>query len=153
MQEAVSETTHADNKFSDLYLACEANDSEWVKKILRNSNVSFASLNDIESNGSTALHVAVELGHEAIIRMLLDDFGVIRHRPNRDGLTAYELAKNESVQQLFHRPLPDRLLRYAQSVSEQDDFQLYQIDSEDENQTGVSERTDDQYGDTNEEQS
>ncbi|CAF1315081.1 unnamed protein product [Rotaria sordida] len=78
--------------------------------------------------------------------MLLDDFGVIRHRPNGDGLTAYQLAKNESVRQLFYRPSEDRLLRYVQSVPEQGDLQLNLIGSEDENQTDIGDQTDDQYG-------
>jgi hypothetical protein len=133
MQEPISKMIPVNKSPSDLYLACAANDIEGVKTVCRNSSVSFASLNDIEPNGSTALHAAVESGHETIVRMLLIDFGVIRHRPNHDDFTAYQMVTSESIRKLFYRPTADRLLRYSQSVLGKDDFQLYENEYKDTN--------------------
>ncbi|CAF3680708.1 unnamed protein product [Rotaria socialis] len=56
-----------------------------------------------ETNGSTALHVAVECGHTEIVRLLLHDYGVCRHLPDSQGCTAFELAKTDKMRQLFKR--------------------------------------------------
>ena len=119
MQSTVAETTHIENELSDLYLACQTNDSEWVKKILRNPRIPSASINGIESNGSTALHIAVELEHADVIKILLFDFGVIRYRLNKNGLTAYQLARNENIRKLFYRPPEDIFSRFVHNLSEQ----------------------------------
>lgn len=109
-----------ESNVSTLYLACLTNDHELVKKILTNFNSSFSTVNDIEPNGSTALHVAAELGHTDIIKLLLNEFGVLQHRKNHDGLIAYQVAKDEDVRRLFCRPSHEQLTRFSENILEQD---------------------------------
>ena len=116
---------------TDLYLSCETGDFEQVKKICCRSNVEFVSLNQAERNGSTALHVASSFGHRDIVRFLLIEVGVVRHRLNTEGLTAYQVAKDEEVRRLFHRPLLDQMERCSQSFLNERDFQVVQCSSED----------------------
>ncbi|CAF1249555.1 unnamed protein product [Didymodactylos carnosus] len=122
---------NADGAFSELYLACESGDNEQVKNICSQADADFVSLNKIESNGNTALHIASSLGRKEIVRFLLTDVGVIRYRLNTEGLTAYQVAKDDEVRQLFRRLLPDQMDRYCQSVQDVDDVQITQYSPED----------------------
>lgn len=58
----------------------------------------------MESNGSTALHIACSQDFVDIVRILLNDNRVDRHRLNKDGRNAYQVASTEEIRQLFRRP-------------------------------------------------
>ena len=88
-------------KASDLYWACRASDLDSVRELIASSD--YTDLNRLEPNGSTALHVASHFGHTKIVRVLLHQHGVMRHRRNRHGLTAYKESANDEIHQLFHR--------------------------------------------------
>ena len=98
-------------KASDLYWASRAGDVDTVRKIL--DNTSFNDLNRLEPNGSTALHAASFFGHADVVRILLENRGVMRHRKNRHGLTAYQEAANAEIRQLFHRPDNGRFCNHS----------------------------------------
>jgi hypothetical protein len=89
-------------KASDLYWACRAGDLDSARELIASNP--FTDLNRLEPNGSTALHAASYFGHTEIVRLLLHQHGVMRHRRNRHGFTAYEEAASDEIRQLFHRP-------------------------------------------------
>ncbi|CAF4973810.1 unnamed protein product [Rotaria sp. Silwood1] len=65
--------------------------------------MSLDDINKIESNGSTALHVACYYGHYDIVKMLLDA-GASRSIRNRQfSLTAFEEAHTDQIRRLFYR--------------------------------------------------
>ncbi|CAF2820337.1 unnamed protein product [Rotaria sp. Silwood2] len=86
---------------SDLYWACRNGDIDTVQKIIASNT--YIDINCLEPNGSTALHAASFFGHTDIVRLLLHQCGVIRHRRNRHGLTAYDEAATDEIRQLFRR--------------------------------------------------
>ena len=86
---------------SDLYWASRAGDLNSVQEMI--TSHPSTDLNRLEPNGSTALHAASHFGHADIVRLLLHQHGVPRHRRNRYGLTAYEESANDEICQLFHR--------------------------------------------------
>ena len=87
---------------SDFYWACRAGDLESVRELI--ASKPFSDLNRLEPNGSTALHAASYFGHTDVVRLLLHQRGVVRHRRNRHGVTAYEEAVTNEIRQLFLRP-------------------------------------------------
>ena len=89
------------NKFSDLYKACLENDLRLVHSLLAAS--SFDMINCHEINGSTALHLAVECGHIEIVRLLLHDYGALKHLLDSQNRTAFELTQTDEIRQLFQR--------------------------------------------------
>jgi ankyrin repeat protein len=91
---------------SDLYWACRAGNVDAVRQSL--TTTSFSDLNHLEPNGSTALHSASFFGHADVVRLLLKERGVMRHRKNLHGLTAYDETVNDEIRQLFHRPNTNR---------------------------------------------
>ncbi|CAF3006700.1 unnamed protein product [Rotaria sp. Silwood2] len=100
-----NERTHGsvnNNIITDLYQACSQGNYEFVLQLLESS--SFEAINRLEANGSTALHVAVEKGYTNIVALLLDTYGIMRHLTNRDGRTAFELARTNEMRRLFQRP-------------------------------------------------
>lgn len=88
---------------SEIYEACRQGDTDLVQVLIQ-SSPDDADINRLESNGSTALHVACSHGFRDIVRLLLNDSRVDRHRRNEDGRSAYEVASSEEIRQLFHRP-------------------------------------------------
>ncbi|CAF3647160.1 unnamed protein product, partial [Rotaria sordida] len=86
---------------SDLYWACRTGDLDTVQKLI--AATPYIDINRLQPNGSTALHAASFFGHASIVRLLLHQYGVIRHRRNRHGLTAYEEADTDEIHLLFHR--------------------------------------------------
>ncbi|CAF1667248.1 unnamed protein product, partial [Didymodactylos carnosus] len=85
-----------------LYWACRGGDLDAVKEIL--SSTPFSDVNHLEPNGSTALHAASFFGHVDVVKYLLHERGIIRHRKNRHGLTAYQEASTQEIREVFHRP-------------------------------------------------
>ncbi|CAF1324257.1 unnamed protein product [Didymodactylos carnosus] len=94
---------------SNLYLACQSGKTDIVRQILE--KCSYHDLNQIEPNGSTLLHAAAMNGHQDIVRLLIEH-GCQRSVVNADRLTAYELAPNDEVRRLFHRPASSRRERF-----------------------------------------
>lgn len=88
---------------SDFYWACRNGDTELVKAL--RPGISYDQLNQLEPNGSTALHAASFYCHADVVRLLLHEYGVERHRVNRYGMTAYGEAQTEEIKKLFERPL------------------------------------------------
>lgn len=86
---------------SDLYWACRNGDLKAVKKII--ASTPYVDINRLEPNGSTALHAASFFGHTDVVELLLHQYGVMRHRRNRHGVTAYEEASTDEIRELFHR--------------------------------------------------
>ena len=52
------------------------------------------------------------------VRLLRQKRGVIRHRKNRHGLTAYDEAASDEIRQLFHRPNIDRFSSHSSDNNE-----------------------------------
>ncbi|CAF1584628.1 unnamed protein product [Rotaria sp. Silwood1] len=88
---------------SPFYCACRNGDLETVRLMLR--TISYKDLNRLELYDNTPLHAASFYGHKEIVRLLLHERNCDRSQRNRYGLTAYEVAKNDEIRQLFHRPL------------------------------------------------
>ncbi|CAF1406793.1 unnamed protein product [Adineta ricciae] len=84
-----------------LYWSCRNGDVQVTRQIL--STQDFSDMNQLEPNGSTALHAAAFFGHSQIVHLLLNEYGVIRHRKNRYELTAYQEASTNQIRQLFQR--------------------------------------------------
>jgi ankyrin repeat protein len=88
-------TLSTNQRFSDLYTACSQNDLDLVRVLLQSST--FEEINTHEINGSTALHLAVQLVHVDLVRLLLDEYGVCRHRTDSQGHTAFQLATTDEI--------------------------------------------------------
>ena len=112
---------------SDFYWACRAGDLDSVREQIASNP--FTDLNRLEPNGSTALHAACFFGHTEILRLLLHQHGVMRHRRNRHGLTAYEEAANDEIRQIFHRSANSH--RYCSEHTD-DAQQLFASDGDEE---------------------
>jgi hypothetical protein len=91
---------------SDLYRACRDGDIDFVQTLLETSS-NDTDMNCLEPNGSTPLHIACSQGHTNVVRFLLNEYGVQRHRTNKSGKTAYEMTSLEEIRQLFRRPRHD----------------------------------------------
>jgi hypothetical protein len=61
-------------------------------------------LNQLEPNGSTALHAATYFNHLDIVHLLLHVYNCQRNLRNRYGFTAYEEAQTDEMRQLYYRP-------------------------------------------------
>ena len=112
-------TSFREGVASDFYWACRHGDVYTVSQML--PSMSYEEISALQSNGSTALHVASFNGHGKIVQMLLDR-GCNRSILNRHGLTAYQEAKTDEIRNLFRRPASDQS-RYA-SYDTRDLFQL-----------------------------
>ncbi|CAF1373394.1 unnamed protein product [Rotaria sp. Silwood1] len=91
---------------SKFYWACRNGDIETVRQILSQSD--YNEINRLEPNGSTALHAAVYYGRTEVVRILLREYGVERHRRNLHNLTAFEEAADDEIRLLFMRLGTDR---------------------------------------------
>ncbi|UJR18073.1 hypothetical protein I4U23_004973 [Adineta vaga] len=92
---------------SPFYWACRAGDIQTVRKML--PNMTYEQVNQVERNGSTALHAATYHEHSHIVRLLLES-GCSRTTQNRHGLTAYQEASTDEIRALFDRPTSNRFL-------------------------------------------
>jgi hypothetical protein len=95
---------------SDIYNACRNGDIELVRALIETSPPG-TEINRTEPNGSTALQAASCYGHEDIVQLLLDDYGVSRDRKNEYGLTTYEEAATDQTRELFHQST-ERMKRF-----------------------------------------
>ncbi|CAF1473366.1 unnamed protein product [Adineta steineri] len=87
---------------SDIYKACGYNEIDYLR-ILIETSLDDAKINQLESNGSTVLHLACSKGYTDIVRLLLNDRRVDRHQTNINGQTAYQVASTDEIRQLFPR--------------------------------------------------
>jgi hypothetical protein len=83
---------------SSLYFACRNGDVKTVTNLL--SQLTKDDLDQIEPNGSTALHAASYYGHTAIVRLLLNR-GCSTTIQNKFDKTPMDEAANEEIHQLF----------------------------------------------------
>lgn len=90
---------------SPLYWACRNGDTTTVKKML--PSLTYEQVNQMEQNGSTALHAASFYNQPEIVKLLLEN-GCSRTTLNFNGVTAYQEAANDEIRVLFNRPTSDR---------------------------------------------
>jgi hypothetical protein len=101
-------------KCSDFYLACRNNKIEEVKKFLE--SISEDEIDQIEPNGSTALHAASYYGHADIVRLLLET-GADRAIPNKFKCLPFDEASTDEIKELFLRiPNSNRLIMNTGAV-------------------------------------
>jgi ankyrin repeat protein len=92
------------NDISKIYLACRNGDVDYVKEYLKNLS-SNESANHFESSiKSSLLHTSSYHGHREIVKLLLDH-NCDRSLVNAHGITAYEVAANDEIRQLYKRPI------------------------------------------------
>ena len=84
--------------FSELYSACRNGDVDTVTKIL--PKLTLKEIEQVESNGSTALHAACHYGHKKIVQLLLSRGPNVSIR-NKYGNTAEDEAANHEIKALF----------------------------------------------------
>jgi len=92
---------------SPFYWACRNGDITTVQKIL--PQLKYEQVNQIEPNGSTALHAASFYNQPHIVKFLLEN-GCSRTILNYNGATAYQEAANDEIRALFHRPTLNRFI-------------------------------------------
>ena len=96
------------SKCSDFYWACRNNKIEEVKKMLE--TISQDEKDQLEPNGSTALHAAAYHGHAEIVRLLLES-GADRAIQNKFQCLPFDEASSDVVKELFLRiPNANRLV-------------------------------------------
>jgi hypothetical protein len=129
-----------DNTVTDLYTACQEGDYQLALALLE--TLEFNAINRLESNGSTALHIAAALGHADIVSLLLHVYSVMRDQKDHYDRTAYEVACNDEIRRLFHRPktnnrfcsndnnISANFFRIRQDTSPSDRVQQYENVSE-----------------------
>jgi hypothetical protein len=93
-------TSSTATKPSKFYMACRNNEIDTVISML--PTVTLEEINQIEPNGSTALHAAAYYGNEEIIELLLLK-GAARMIKNKHDCTPYQEAKTEEIKKLFQR--------------------------------------------------
>lgn len=88
---------------SEFYFACGDGNIQRVREILsRDDQSTIEKLNEIQPNGSTALHAATYYNRLEIVRFLFT-LDCPRHTLNRYGKTAYEEARTEEMKHLYQR--------------------------------------------------
>jgi hypothetical protein len=85
---------------SDFYLACRHNKIEKVKELLK--TITLDEIDQLEPNGSSALHAACYHGHKEIVELLLKA-GADRAVPNKYNCLPFDEAKNHEIKKLFFR--------------------------------------------------
>ena len=85
---------------SPFYNACQNNDSSLVKYYLE--IISIEQINQIEPNGSTALHVASFHGHEEIVQFLLEK-GACCSKRKKYNCTPLDEANTDRIKQMIRR--------------------------------------------------
>jgi hypothetical protein len=101
-------------KCSDFYLACRNNKLEEVKKLLE--TISQDEIDQVEPNGSTALHAASYHGHADIVKLLLER-GADRAIRNKFRCLPFDEASTDEIKELFLRiPNSNRLILNTGSI-------------------------------------
>lgn len=85
---------------SKFYSACRDGNYSEVETML--PKLTYEELNQIDSDGNSALHIATSFNHLAIVQLLLDK-GCSRTILNRRGKTAYQEAYTDEMRALFVR--------------------------------------------------
>jgi hypothetical protein len=93
-------TSSATAKPSKLYISCRNNEIDAVISLL--PTLTLEQINQIEPNGSTALHAAAYYGNQEIVKLLLSK-GAQHMIKNLHGCTPYDEAKTEDIKNLFQR--------------------------------------------------
>ncbi|CAM4898306.1 unnamed protein product [Rotaria socialis] len=89
------------DSLSEFYLACRSGEQNKVENFL--SRLSLYELNQLESNGSTALHAAAFFGHVEVVRLLMKHGGILTTLPNLYHLTPAE-ESNDTIRRLLLLP-------------------------------------------------
>ena len=89
---------------SDFYKSCRNNDVDSVKSLVE--TMTPAQIDQLEPNGSTALHAACYYGHDEIVKLLLEK-GASRSIKNKYDCTPYEEGKTDAIKELFSRENAD----------------------------------------------
>jgi hypothetical protein len=93
-------TTSSAQQLSDFYIFCRDNEIEKVEESLK--TMTLESINRLEPNESTALHVAAYRGNNEIVKALLKR-GASRSIKNKYGFTPFEEAATSTTAKLFDR--------------------------------------------------
>ena len=106
-------TSDTSSEPSEFYLACRNGDKEFVKDYLKKCLKTGRNPNYFDTSvRSTPLHTASYHGHEEIVQLLLEH-QADRSLLNVNGLSAYEVAANDEIRQLYRRPIdPSGLYRF-----------------------------------------
>ena len=89
------------------YWACRNGEIDKVRKML--PNLTYEQVNEIQPNGSTALHAACFYNHPQIVQLLLNS-GCSRTIVNSHGNTAYQETTIPEIRTLFERPPSKRFV-------------------------------------------
>lgn len=92
---------------SSFYCACRNGDIATVRNML--PKLTYEQANQIEPNGSTALHAACFHNQPQIVRLLLEN-GCSRTTVDSNGATAYQVAATDEIRALFQRPPSNRFV-------------------------------------------
>ncbi|UJR07999.1 hypothetical protein I4U23_012278 [Adineta vaga] len=87
-------------QLSKFYMACRNNDIDTVTQML--PSLTLDDIDQMEPNGSTALHAATYYGHKEIVKMLLAK-GAQRTIKNRYDSTPFDEAQTDDIKKLFRR--------------------------------------------------
>src|SRR5690242_16724552 len=85
---------------SEFYYACRNGLIDQVREQL--PNMSLEEIDQIQPNGSTALHAACYYGHKDIVKLLLDK-GASRSILNKHLCLPYDEAETDEIKKLFIR--------------------------------------------------
>lgn len=119
---------------SEFYFACRNGNIDKVKEML--PKIPYDQLNKLEANGSTPLHAATYFGHGDIVRLLIQDYRCPRHLRNLHGLTAYQEAQTDEMQELFRRPANENRFNDHSDDAKQP-FEIVTSLSRDENEEQI----------------
>jgi hypothetical protein len=105
-QQSLSKTPSV--RCSKFYLACRNGEIDKVRKLL--DDMTLDQIDQMEPNGSTALHAACFHGHREIVKLLLK-VGADRAIQNKYQCLPFDEAKNSQIKELFYRvPTTNRLV-------------------------------------------
>jgi ankyrin repeat protein len=97
-------TSQKHSEVSEFYAACRDGNFDFVKEYIKKNPSLKSSINEYESSvNDTPLHIASQNGHQHIVQLLIQN-GSDRSHKNSHGRTAYEVAANDGIRQLFKRP-------------------------------------------------
>lgn len=111
-----SKTSSTSASASQFYFACRNNEIDVVTSLL--PKLSLKQIDQVEPNGSTALHAAAYFGNEKIVELLLSK-GAQRTIKNRFGNTPVDEAKTENIKQLLkpsEKRRSERMNRFTSSA-------------------------------------